>query len=207
MSENTTSTTSSGCEDKINKKTVDGGVIDSARMLLQQKTQFEKAATIDFARHRKFRAVVQIFASHGSTCNATGSSSSTTSTAAPSSNWSDEDQVEALSKCLEKLQKFIPRHKRQTGLFLFRYQMDMGNFDKLESLLQRGISQAKLPIPEQNECCKNQNDCTGPTTDTTILNSNRMVVLDAWDTVQGLLVPNQDEFSTVTTLSTTMITL
>jgi Ankyrin repeats (3 copies) len=179
LSENTTSTTSSGCEDNINKKTVDGGVIDSARMLLQQKTQFEKATPIDFARHRKFRAVVQILASHGSTCNATVISRSATSTTVPSSNWSDEDQVEALTNCLEKLHKFKPRHKRQTGLFLFRYQMDMGNFDKLESLLRRGISQAKLPIPKHNEFCKNLNSCTGPTTDTTILNRDRMVVLDA----------------------------
>jgi hypothetical protein len=146
------------------------------------------------ARHRKFRAVVQILASHGSKCSTIESRSATPTV--PPWSWSSDDQVEALTKCLRKLRKFKPRHKLLTGLFLFRYQMDMANFERLESLLQRGITQATLQIPKKHEQCKNHNNYrTAPTTYKTLLDSDRMVVLDAWDTVLGLLMPNHDEFS------------
>jgi hypothetical protein len=103
-------------------------LVDTKQFDLTLITMFEKATAQGFAEHRKFKDCVR----HLSDKNVDNNKLFV---------WTPEDVEENLTKCIKKLKQTFP--SKISGVFLFRYEMTIESYKKLDGFLKSFLEKDK----------------------------------------------------------------
>ena len=181
-------------------------LVETGKFDLNLITLFEKATAQGFAEHRKFRECVRVLSDKNVDNNKLFV-------------WTVDETEENLTRCVKKLKKTFP--SKETGIFLFRYEMMLESYKKLEGFLQSflavgvGATSPKpylildaadhlLPRPEFEKLLEMENTTTH-STEIAITEAKADEIIDPYVASIWAELFSSAEFSTTTSTGTSFV--